>query len=285
MEAEAMAVPKPWRLDGRPALESIMARRAKQQAPENHERWLVSYADFITLLFAFFVVMFASSHADKQKAKEVSASVKEAFETGSMPKALMEMMGRRRPPETEDKRKSAAQSAPEKSLNAATAAMADLLPSLQELSHELESEILAGKLSINMEPRGLVVSLKEAAFFPPAGDRIEESAFPILKKIADSARRIPNKILLEGHTDSTPMHNERFRSNWELSSARAIAMLTLFDQNHAIPVPRMSVAGYADTVPVADNESPEGRRKNRRVDVVFLNEFGTRSQPKQSALR
>jgi chemotaxis protein MotB len=264
-----------------------MARRAKRQEHENHERWLVSYADFITLLFAFFVVMFASSHADHQKAREVSASVKEAFEEGVMPKALMEMMGRRRPPETNDKSKAAPLAAPEHAgkdgTHPAEAAMADLVPSLAQLSDTLSKEIGEGKVSINMEPRGLVVSLKEAAFFPPAGDRIEDAALPILAKIADSALRIPNRILLEGHTDSAPIHNERFRSNWELSSARAIAMLDLFVERYAIPVKRLSVAGYADTIAVASNDSAEGRQKNRRVDVVFLNEFGLRSQPGKAA--
>ncbi len=274
-----MQARKPWQPSER-AIESVMARRAKAKEHENHERWLVSYADFITLLFAFFVVMFASSHADQQKAREVSASVKEAFEKGAMPKALMDMMGRKRPPSTDKKSEAAPQATPDGDApDAATAAMADLASSLAQLSDTLSKEIGEGKVSINMEPRGLVVSLKEAAFFPPAGDRIQDGAMPILSKIADSALKIPNKILLEGHTDSTPIHNERFRSNWELSAARAIAMLDLFSARFAIPVARLSVAGYADTVAVASNETADGRQKNRRVDVVFLNEFGLRSQP------
>jgi chemotaxis protein MotB len=257
-----------------------MARRVKPQSHENHERWLISYADFITLLFAFFVVMFASSHADKQKAKQVSASVKEAMEQGHLPKALMEMLGRKRPPETADPKQASQSSSPEnQKQDPALAALAELLPSLQSLSNTLKHEIESGKVSINMEPRGLVVSLKEAAFFPPAGDFIQPEAFPIIGKIADSARSLPNKILLEGHTDSTPIRNERFRSNWDLSAARAIAMLNVMAERFEIPRPRMSVSGYADNVPVSDNETSEGRQKNRRVDVVFLNQFGAKSQP------
>ena len=130
-----------------------------------------------------------------------------------------------------------------------------------------------------MEPRGLVVSLKEAAFFPPAGDSIEPEAFAIIGKIAASALRLPNKILLEGHTDSTPIRNERFRSNWDLSAARAIAMLKVMAERFKVPWERMSVSGYAETVPVADNDTADGRQKNRRVDVVFLNAFGAKTQP------
>jgi chemotaxis protein MotB len=261
-------------------IQSVMARRVKPPAHENHERWLISYADFITLLFAFFVVMFASSHADKQKAKQVSASVKEAMEQGHLPKALMEMLGRKRPPETADPKQASQSASPEnQKQDPALAALAELLPSLQSLSNTLKHEIESGKVAINMEPRGLVVSLKEAAFFPPAGDFIQPDAFPIIGKIADSARSLPNKILLEGHTDSTPIRNERFRSNWDLSAARAIAMLNVMADRFEIPRPRMSVSGYADNVPVSDNDTSEGRQKNRRVDVVFLNQFGAKSQP------
>lgn len=256
-----------------------------QRSRVTQERWLVSYADFITLLFAFFVVMFASSHADKKKAKEMSASVKEAFEEGTMPKALMDLMGRRRPPETNDPKKSAPlakpESGPDLSVDPALAAMAELVPSLNSLKTQLAREIADGKLSINMEPRGLVVSLKEAAFFPPAGDGVQPEAFPIIGKIAESARALPNQILLEGHTDSTPIHNERFRSNWDLSAARAIAMLDILSDRFAIPRPRMSVAGFAENVPISSNDTVEGRRKNRRVDVVFLNQYGLKTQPGQ----
>lgn len=264
-----------------------MARRGKAPSHENHERWLISYADFITLLFAFFVVMFASSHADKNKAKQVSASVQEAFERGTMPKALMEMMGRRRPPETKNPKEAAdkakGETPPVGDLEAAKAALGELVPSLEQLSQALANEISEGKVAISMEPRGLVVSLKEAAFFPPAGDQIQPGAYAVLEKIAASARKIDNRILLEGHTDSTPIRNERFRSNWDLSAARAIAMLNLFGDRFGLPMSRLSVAGYADTIPVADNETVEGRQKNRRVDVVFLNEFGLTSQPTQTS--
>lgn len=258
-------------------LQSVMARRRKVHAHENHERWLISYADFITLLFAFFVVMFASSHADKQKARQVSDSVKEAIQQGSMPKAIMEMLGRKKVPDP--KKNTPEPNAADLKQDPALAALAELMPSLKALTNSLQSEIDSGKVSINMEPRGLVVSLKEAAFFPPAGDAIQSDAYPIIGKIADSAKSLSNKILLEGHTDSTPIRNDRFRSNWDLSAARAIAMLNILADRFEVPRARMSVSGYAETVPIAENETAEGRQKNRRVDVVFLNQFGAKTQP------
>jgi chemotaxis protein MotB len=135
-----------------------------------------------------------------------------------------------------------------------------------------------------MERRGLVISLKEASFFPPGGDTIQPQALPVIENIAVELRRIPNPIRLEGHTDSTPIHNSRFRSNWELSAARGIAMLELFATRFQIPRERMAIAGYADTAPVASNDTEQGRARNRRVDIVVLNETGSLGEPQaQSA--
>jgi chemotaxis protein MotB len=93
-----------------------------------------------------------------------------------------------------------------------------------------------------------------------------------MAKIANALRDLPNPVRLEGHTDSIPIHNEHFRSNWELSAARAIAMLELFCGQYGLPRNRFAIAGYADTVPVDSNETPTGRTHNRRVDVVILNQ-------------
>jgi chemotaxis protein MotB len=108
---------------------------------------------------------------------------------------------------------------------------------------------------------------------------IKPSAYPIIGKIAASAGKLRNRVLLEGHTDAMPISNDRFRSNWDLSAARAIAMLNLLSGRFELPAGRLSVAGYADTVPLADNATAEGRQQNRRVDVVFLNESMSKSQP------
>ena len=197
-----------------------------------------------------------------------------------MPTAFINMMGRNRPPEAQDPEKAPENAFPDGVLlDSAKAALTELTPSLKSLTNALEEEIKQGKVSINLEPRGLVVSLKEAAFFPPAGDVIKPSAYPIIGKIAASAGKLRNRVLLEGHTDAMPISNDRFRSNWDLSAARAIAMLNLLSGRFELPAGRLSVAGYADTVPLADNATAEGRQQNRRVDVVFLNESMSKSQP------
>ena len=251
-----------------------MARAKKQAAPENHERWLVSYADFITLLFAFFVVMFASSQTDKSKAKQVSDSVREALENGGMPSAVREILGgtvdekgkgnaqMRGPGGAQRSQKETKPPAPE---------VGELLPSLQFLSQELNEEIKSGKIELRLEPRGLVVSLREAAFFPSGGDSVDQGSLSSIQKVAGVLRTLPNPVRLEGHTDSVPIHTARFRNNWELSAARSITMLDVLSVKFQLPAGRFSVAGYADTAPVASNDDAEGRARNRRVDIVILN--------------
>jgi chemotaxis protein MotB len=147
----------------------------------------------------------------------------------------------------------------------------ELMPSLERLNKELATEIKEGKLEVRLEPRGLVISLKQSAFFSSGTDAMDESNLPSMKKLAELIATLPNSIQLEGHTDSIPIHNDRFKSNWELSCARAIAVLETFCGTFQLNRQRFSVVGRADTVPIDSNETPEGRGRNRRVDVVILN--------------
>ena len=151
--------------------------------------------------------------------------------------------------------------------------VAELLPSMKYLSGELQSEIKSGKIELRLEARGLVISLKEAAFFPSAGDTVDPASFSSLQKVSAVLRSLPNPVRLEGHTDSIPIHTARFRNNWELSAARSIAMLDLLSDKFQLSPERFSVAGYADTAPVASNDTEEGRARNRRVDIVILNQL------------
>jgi chemotaxis protein MotB len=254
----------------------VRRRKRSHPSPENHERWLISYADFITLLFAFFVVMFASSQTDKSKAQEVSNSVTAAFDKGGVRAAVHEILGgtvdekgsgnaMMRGPGGTERDLLTKQDIPTSKVD-----VTDLLPSTKFLTQALAEEIKEGKVDVRLEPRGLVVSLRQAAYFPSGGDDIAASAAQSLSKIADTIRPLPNSVRLEGHTDAVPIHNNRFRSNWELSAARSIAMLELFTSQYGIPRDRFAIAGYADTVPVASNDTEEGRTRNRRVDIVIL---------------
>jgi chemotaxis protein MotB len=130
-----------------------------------------------------------------------------------------------------------------------------------------------------MEARGLVVSFTQAALFPSGEDVVSSEAYEGLAKVAEAIKKIPNPVRLEGHTDSVPIKTARFRSNWELSTARSIALLELVCTRFGTPRERMSVAGYADNAPLDSNESEKGRARNRRVDIVILNEQGVMGEP------
>ena len=209
-----------------------MIRRRQPTPAPGRERWLISYADFITLLLALFVVLFASSRLDRIRAHQVARAV--------------------------------------------TAALHQMQPAppvrnpFDDLRQKLAPEIQTGKAEVHLDSRGLVISLREAAYFPSGGDEIASSEYDSLAQIADAIRDTPNAVALEGHTDSTPVHNRRYRSNWELATARSIAMLQLFERNFGIPPGRFSVTGYADTRPIDSNDSAAGRARNRRVDIVIL---------------
>jgi chemotaxis protein MotB len=236
----------------------------------NHERWVISYADFVTLLFAFFVVMFATANADKGKARAVAEAVKAALDPKANPHSkeiIKELLktDKKITPET------------------AKQTVAELTPSLNLLQDKLKDEIQRGEIELHMETRGLTVSFKQAALFDSGDAEIKPSALPSIGKVADAILKLPNQIRLEGHTDNVPIHNDHFRNNWELSSARSIAVLQLLTEQFNVPVKRLAVSGYADVAPVADNDTDTGRARNRRVDVIILSTLASKWEPDKSS--
>jgi chemotaxis protein MotB len=249
-------------------------RRKKPPDGPNHERWLVSYADFITLLFAFFVVMFATAQTDNAKAQAVSESVKRALEGESFKDTLSMLMGEKTNLKTIGQRPEAGGAKPGIA-DQSGLTLAELLPIL---SKALRPETQSGRLALHMTSRGLTISFTQAALFPSGEDEIAPDSYPTVQKIADAMNRVRNPARAEGHTDSIPIHNSRFRSNWELSAARSIALMELFTK-FGVARERLSIAGYADTAPVDSNDTEEGRRRNRRVDIVILNESAAKGEP------
>jgi chemotaxis protein MotB len=244
-----------------------MARKKLAAEHPTHERWLISYADFITLLFAFFVVMFASSQVDQRKVAAVSASVSSALESGA------QAAGQRYVPRgNETPKGKGGNMAPADRPDGGPAVVKDLMPSMKYLNEVLKHEVNTGEVEVHMEARGLVISLHEGAFFGSGDDKILPGSYPSIDKIADVMLSLPNPVRLEGHTDSVPIHTARFESNWELSAARSIAMLNLLSSRYSLPLERCAISGYADTMPVDTNDTAEGRARNRRVDLVILND-------------
>ena len=247
---------------------------SKKKHPEhvNHERWLVSYADFITLLFAFFVVLFASGQNDKRKTVMLAHSMQSAFDHNGIfdPHS-------KTPPMTDDP--NAIPNATPSPLSLPTSAITD--PDInginktasdhirEAVKSEIETRKLPeGTITVRPSPDGLVISLREGGFFASGSADIRPESVELLKAVAVA---LPNRaIRVEGHTDNIPIHTAQFATNWELSTARAAMITRLLLAQHTADPASISAAGYAEFRPIADNATEEGRMQNRRVDIVLL---------------
>jgi len=227
----------------------------------SHERWLVSYADFVTLLFAFFVVMYASAQMDQRKAGRLSVAIESAFQQlgifqtdghkpGNIPHQIP-LSGNRTPGGDQPVKQ-------------------DLTAIQGELENVLAQEIKRNEVGLHLEPDGLVISLREAGFFDSGSATMKAQAEDAFRRVAQILQEHPYGVRIEGHTDTVPIHTSQFASNWELSTARATELVKMLIEQHGIAAERLSAAGYAEFHPVASNSTGKGRQLNRRVDVVIL---------------
>ena len=243
---------------------------------------MVSYADFVTLLFAFFVVMFATANENKDKARLVGQAVRAAFEQGDFSHVgigFRDLIKREMKTDTEVESLKPNGGSTQGGLDLATQAPKELKASLTLLQHELHDEIRRGDVALRLTSRGLEVSFRQAALFDSGDNAVKPTAYAAIGKVGGAIRQVPNQVRLEGNTDNVPIHNQRFDSNWDLSASRSIAMLNLLVNKFGVPSGRLGVVGYADVAPVASNETEAGRVQNRRVDVVILNEMAGHAEP------
>ncbi len=263
-------------------------RNRKPEKAPNHERWLVSYADFITLLFAVFVTLFAMSQTDKRKVEEVIASLRESFgySKSSLTRKLNVMdttdlqsipvlkpqpvnLGPTQPIQRFDKVEKERKHAEDTDFKRIKASLDAYM-----IKHGLQE-----KVQMEIDRRGLVISLKEAGLFDSGSAYLKISSYPMLAKVAESISNYDNNIRVEGYTDNMPMNSHEFKSNWELSTARATNLLHHLINFYKIDPERVSATGYGQYHPVADNNTDEGRAKNRRVNIVMLSSDGQRGEP------
>lgn len=260
-----------------------MSRRRRARKHTNHERWLVSYADFITLLFAFFVVLYASSQVDKKKVGRLAMAIQVAFQE----MGVFETSSTKVPVDLENPMPfSTVQTVESFERNANLAQIASH-PSgglggsgengdLDQLQHELETtlglEIAQQKISMRREPDGLVISLKEVGFFESGSGRMKHESEPAFDRIADILRKRNCRLRIEGHTDNVPIHTAQFGSNWELSTTRATEIIRVLIVRDGFDPHQLSAAGYGEFHPLGTNGTREGRSMNRRVDIVILGE-------------
>jgi len=222
-----------------------MPRKRKPEEPDNPDRWVVSYADFVTLLFAFFTTLYAISHVDLGKLERFRGSLKQAFKADHRDTVEGVVIEGIRPPNYAD------------------------LALEQDLQGEIKKFGIIEGVIVSREERGVVLSLADTLLFEPGSADIRKTALPFLAAVADFSRKRGRAVMIEGHTDNLPLRNSRYASNVELSAVRAAAAYAVLLGEDPAAAERLSTAGYGEYRPVASNASPEGRAKNRRVDIIF----------------
>ena len=223
-----------------------------------HDRWLVSYADFITLLFAFFVVLYAFAKADQKKQAEISIAIDSAFRSlGVLPDAT-------RNPSDANQSMTSVNSVMSEEVLSPAKVKDDLENMRRELEKTLSSQIAHHAVSVQMGRDGLIISLREAGFFDSGSATPRPEMQNTLRQIVASVGRTPYDVRIEGHTDGRGNPN----ANQMLSQRRADSVRDALIAA-GVAANRMTSIGLGEDQPVADNENEEGRAKNRRVDVIL----------------
>lgn len=255
-----------------------MTRRKKRNREDitNHDRWMVSYADFVTLLFAFFVVMYALSSVNEGKYKVLSNSIGDAFSKNDQqgdvtdpiqigsPPTILQPIPLDNPTTVEvEKRRELSEEILKERRN------------LSQVSDQFEGVLapfIDDKLvSVKRNDYWIELEMNSEMLFLSGEAELSKKAIPVLKKISEVINALPNVINVEGHTDNIPIDNMKFRSNWDLSSARATSVVHELIQDGISPI-RLSAIGYGEFHPVGDNKAEDGRFKNRRVVLVLMSQ-------------
>jgi chemotaxis protein MotB len=242
-----------------------MARRRYQEESENHERWLVSYADLVTLLFAFFVVMYAISSVNEGKYRVLSNALGSAFGRAQIAPAPAAVIDSPRPlpalPPLPAKIRPA-DAALKREREYMTAIARDILQALAPL-------VSQGKVRVTQDSRGVSIEINASVLFAPGDARLTEESGQALRAVARVLRQDTHAIQVEGHTDDIPISNALFPSNWELSAVRASSVVRLFVDS-GIAERRLIAVGHGANLPVASNATADGRQRNRRVQIMIL---------------
>ncbi len=259
-----------------------MSRKKRHEEHVNHERWLVSYADFITLLFAFFVVLYSSSQVDKRKIGQLAMAIQVAFQRMAVfdnsntkvplsttePMPFQDAQSIENVTRTQDMQRFIQ---PENGELSGTVLPGELKDIQGELEKALAPEIKRNVLKLTARHEGLVITLRELGFFESGSATLRRSSKDAIDRLAAVLGKRTENLRIEGNTDNVPIHRGPFASNWELSTARATELVKVFILTYKFSPGRLAAAGYAQYHPVSSNETPEGRALNRRVDIVVLN--------------
>ncbi|MEC5217517.1 chemotaxis protein MotB [Actimicrobium sp. GrIS 1.19] len=241
------------------------ARKRFEDGEASHERWLISYADFITLLFAFFVVMYALSSVNEGKYRVLSLSLGTAF--GNAPSTISPVVKGNEPPGLSLRRQPAA--VDRARLEALRREKENLTAIARDILKVLSPLVNSGKVRVTQTSRGVTIEINASVLFAPGEAKLSTDSLQALSAIARVLSEDTHAIQIEGHTDNVPIRNTAFPSNWELSSVRASSVVRLFVEN-GVGENRLTAIGHGPNRPVGSNDTPEGRLRNRRVEVLIL---------------
>jgi len=276
-----------------------MRKKAHHEEEGSSERWLVSYADFITLLFAFFTTLYAISTVDAQKMGKMVTSMRASFDSavfdsgsrnlslsqgsGGVSSKSREVLESLTPGNDLSTKVHAFKGIEEMKGDGTKKSVLNGEKDLGRFKKSVETllgvSITKGLVRVHLEPRGLIISLGEKGVFDSGSDQIKPDGRALLDDLAASLVSVGNYIRVEGHTDNVPIHNLRFASNWELSTARATVVVCYLIQTYRLRPEMLAAAGYSEYRPVASNDTEEGKARNRRVDIIILNPSATTTEP------
>jgi len=242
--------------------------KKKHEEHENHERWIIPYADMVTLLFAFFVVLYAMSLSDKKKMAAVAESVAQAFLGGHTGGAS------RRQITTPDDVATPPESSPRFMVRRVVTneeIIDELRKTLSQEGFDLIHQDKLQPIQIKIDSRGVIISISAGFIYDEGSTEIRPELFPIIGIIADVINSSKRLVLIEGHTDDRPVVGNVFYSNWEMSALRATSMARTLIEHFNVDPKRLTASGLAQYRPVANNSSDAGRAQNRRVEVILLN--------------
>jgi chemotaxis protein MotB len=237
-----------------------LAKKPKHEEHENHERWLVSYADFITLLFAFFVVMYSTSMINEGKFRIFSQALKEAF----VPLLKPESASNQR------YELGSGKSAIIPAINPRTQFLTRAQAVVKKFALDLD---LKEKIRFTATEGGIMITIADSLLFESGRADVKPESLPILEALAEvlaDAGTEVKEIRVEGHSDNVPLRTAQFSSNWELSSSRAVTVVRVLTELYKVQPEKVAAVGYGEFKPVTDNLTPETRAKNRRVELNVL---------------
>jgi len=261
-----------------------MSRKKRHPEHVNHERWLVSYADFITLLFAFFVVLYSSSQVDKRKVGKLSLAIQVAFQqmgvfetsntklplSTTEPMPFQDVQAIENVVRSQDLQRFVQ---PARGTLSNALLPGDILDIQGKIEKALAPEIQRHVVELSSRREGLVISLREVGFFESGSATLRSSSQDAMDRLSTILKNRDELLRIEGHTDNVPIHTAQFHSNWELSTARATGLIEMFIDRYQFSPARLAAAGYAEYHPVDSNSTAEGKAHNRRVDIVVLKPF------------